>query len=84
MNHQKIVSRKRHLVKTITWRVLATTVTFLLTWAATGKLAIGATVGGLEASSKMVLYYLHERAWYHFDFGITEAAEAEEAKAAGV
>jgi len=81
MEKARVISRKRHIAKTFTWRLIATTVTFLLTWGVTGKLAVGVAVGGLEASSKMILYYLHERAWYRVGYGITEAAGEKTAEA---
>ena len=52
-----------HLAKTLTWRVLATATTMLIAFLITGSLAVGATIGGIEAVMKMVLYYGHERAW---------------------
>ena len=65
-----LVSRKRHILKTITWRIVASTDTFLLTWLVTGSPTAGLTVSGLEVITKMVLYYFHERAWYKFGLGI--------------
>ena len=68
-----MVSKKRHLLKTITWRILGTLDTFLLSWIITGSLSIGATIGGIEIITKMILYYFHERAWYKFiNFGIND------------
>lgn len=55
--------RRVHLAKTITWRIVATLTTILISFAVTGSLAIGATIGGIEAVAKMVLYYGHERTW---------------------
>jgi uncharacterized membrane protein len=78
MEHKKI-SRKRHIAKAFTWRVTATTTTFLLTWLVTGKLTAGFAVGGLEFFSKMALYYWHERAWYRFGYGVMESAGSEKA-----
>lgn len=75
MNFRKLdkdklkASRKRHVAKTISWRITATTTTFLLVWIFTGDVGIGLTVGGFEAIAKMFLYYLHERAWYRIDIG---------------
>ncbi|MGC6396798.1 MAG: DUF2061 domain-containing protein [Ilumatobacteraceae bacterium] len=57
------MSRKVSILKTLTWRFVATTTTFLIAWVVTGDLKAGATVGGIEAVSKMVLYYVHERVW---------------------
>ena len=68
-----MVSKKRHIFKTITWRILGTLDTFLLSWIITGSLSIGAAIGGIEIITKMILYYFHERAWYKFsNFGIND------------
>lgn len=73
------------LAKTITWRIVATTTTFLIAWALTGDLTAGAAIGGVEAVAKMGLYYWHERAWgaalgrrarTHLATSVTEAAAA--------
>ena len=64
------LSRKRHILKTITWRIVGTIDTILLGWAISGDVSIGLTVGGFELFTKMILYYLHERIWYKSDFGV--------------
>lgn len=63
------VSQKRHLAKTLTWRVLATATTVTLAWLVSGDPMVGLTVGGYEFFAKMLLYYLHERAWYKWGHG---------------
>ncbi|WP_179351479.1 DUF2061 domain-containing protein [Winogradskyella vidalii] len=55
---------KRHLAKTITWRLIGTLDTFLLSWLISGDMAVGAQIGVYELITKMVLYYVHERAWF--------------------
>ena len=66
-----MVSVKRHILKTITWRIIGTIDTMVLSWIITGSLKIGMAIGGVEVITKMVLYYFHERAWYRFSkFGI--------------
>ena len=66
-----MVAKKRHIVKTITWRIVGTLDTFLLSWLITGSAKIGAAIGGIEIVTKMILYYFHERAWYKLSkFGI--------------
>lgn len=66
-----IVSHKRHILKTITWRIIGTLDTMILSWIITGSLKIGMAIGGVEVITKMVLYYLHERAWYKYsNFGL--------------
>ena len=61
-----MVAKKRHIVKTITWRIVGTLDTFLLSWLITGSAKIGAAIGGIEIVTKMILYYFHERAWYSY------------------
>ena len=61
-----MISRKRHLAKAVTWRVVATTATVLIAWWVTGDWRTGLEVGGVEFFAKMLLYYLHERFWYKF------------------
>ena len=64
------VSRKRHILKTITWRVIGTLDTMLLGWIVTGSALIGLKISAIELVTKMLLYYFHERLWYRFNFGI--------------
>lgn len=63
-------SRKRHLAKTITWRMVGTIDTMILAWVISGDPMVGLKVGLAEVITKMVLYYLHERAWYRLNFGL--------------
>ena len=66
-----MVSKRRHILKTITWRIIGTLDTMILSWLITGNWKWGIAIGGVELITKMVLYYLHERAWYRFsNFGI--------------
>ena len=55
--------KKRTLVKTMTWRVIASLTTFLIAWILTGDLLIGVSIGSIEAIAKIFLYYFHERIW---------------------
>lgn len=61
----KKFSRKRHIAKTVTWRIIGTLDTILLGWFLTGELKSGMSIGATELITKMGLYYLHERAWYN-------------------
>lgn len=65
-------SRKRHVFKTITWRLLGTMDTMLLAWFISGDPFTGLKIGGAEVITKMVLYYLHERTWYKINFGLNK------------
>ena len=76
-------SRKRSLVKTVTWRVVAAFDTFALSYIVTGSFAWAGSIVGLEAFTKMILYYTHERAWGHVSWGIS-AIEVSAVQAAPV
>ena len=66
---QKVTS-KTTLYKTIVWRIIATTTTFLISGAVLehfGKIAI--IIALLELVSKFILYYAHERLWLRIPLG---------------
>ena len=69
------VSFKRHIAKTITWRVVGTIDTMLLGWLVSGDPMIGITIGSFEVVTKMVLYFIHERVWYKIGFGVKRDTE---------
>jgi uncharacterized membrane protein len=55
---------KRHIAKTISYRILSTTVGFLIMWSISGSIKIGAAFGAAELLLKPFIYFLHERFWY--------------------
>ncbi len=59
----------RSVIKTITWRFLATLTTFSLVFIFTGKFELALTVGAIEAFIKMLIYFLHERGWDRIHWG---------------
>ena len=63
---------KRSLAKTISWRVLATTDTFIISWFITGELLFAGAIASLEILTKTILYYLHERGWNKIRWGINK------------
>jgi uncharacterized membrane protein len=66
-----MVSYKRHIAKTISWRIIGTIDTIFLSGLITGSWELGLAIGGVEVITKMVLYFLHERIWYKFSkFGV--------------
>ncbi len=56
-------SHLRSFVKAVSWRVVGSLDTFLLSLLITGKLKYAVSIASAEALTKIVLYYLHERAW---------------------
>lgn len=64
MNYK--VSYKRHLAKTISYRIVSTAIGFLGMWWVTGNIKFGAAFGIAELIYKPIQYYIHERIWYKF------------------
>lgn len=65
------ISRKRHLAKAVTWRIIASITTALIAYTfGLPPKAVGA-VFLADLIIKFILYYAHERVWYtHIKFGI--------------
>lgn len=67
--HMEKESKLRSIIKAVTWRLIATGTTFLLAFfvfSGTGceeVLQKSTIVAGLELVIKLLIYYLHERAW---------------------
>lgn len=64
------VSLRRHILKTITWRIVGTIDTMIIGWLVSGDPMVGVAIGSFEVFTKMILYFLHERVWYKIDFGV--------------
>lgn len=60
---------KRTLLKTISWRVVGTLATVVISYVITGTLALAFSIGAIELVSKMALYFFHERAWNNIKWG---------------
>lgn len=68
-----MVSKKRHVAKTISYRIISTLIGFIIMWLATGSIKIGAAFGIAELVYKPIQYYIHERVWYKWiRFGLKE------------
>ena len=59
-----MVQTKRHIAKTISYRVVSTLIGFLLMWLISGSIKVGAAFGIAELVYKPIQYYIHERVWY--------------------
>ena len=57
---------KRHIAKTISYRILSTIIGVLLMWWISGSIKVGAAFGVAELLYKPIQYFLHERFWYKF------------------
>jgi adenylylsulfate kinase len=66
----------RTIVKTISWRILATLTTVSLVYIFIGDVSIALSVGGIEIFLKMLVYFIHERIWDKIKFGKKEIQPA--------
>lgn len=66
-----IVTRKRHIAKTASYRLISTLIGFVIMWAVSGSVKVGAAFGVAELVYKPIQYYIHERIWYRYiKFGL--------------
>ncbi|MCC4211924.1 DUF2061 domain-containing protein [Leeuwenhoekiella parthenopeia] len=59
----------RSIVKSISWRIVGTIDTVLISWIITGTLALAFSIGAVELVTKMALYFFHERIWNTINWG---------------
>jgi uncharacterized membrane protein len=60
------LKKKRHIAKTISYRIVSSAIGFGIMWAFTGDIKIGTAFGVAELVYKPIQYYLHERIWYRY------------------
>ena len=65
-------TKKRSILKAISWRTWATITTAIIVFIFTGQFALAITIGFLEVFAKMALYFFHERLWQKIRFGKKE------------
>jgi len=54
---------KISIIKAISWRIIGTIDTIVISYIFTGEVKVALSIGGFEVVTKMALYFLHERAW---------------------
>ena len=59
----------RSIVKSLSWRIIGTLDTVLISWLVTGALTVAFSIGAIELITKMVLYFFHERVWNAIKWG---------------
>lgn len=65
MNETKL----RSFLKAVSWRVLATTITFSIAFFITGETVIALEIGFLDLVLKLIAYFFHERIWGNIKVG---------------
>ena len=69
------ISHKRHLLKTISYRVVSSIIGFLVLWLFFG-ITVGISFSLFELLWKPLQYYFHERIWYRYiKYGVTKVED---------
>ncbi len=53
----------RSVLKAVSWRIIASATTFAIAYLVTGSASWAVGIAGIEAVTKLIVYYVHERAW---------------------
>lgn len=62
-------------MKAVSWRMIGTLDTMIVSFFISGELVIAVSIGVVELFTKMLLYYFHERAWNRAGFGRITAGD---------
>ncbi len=54
-------SKRRSILKAVSWRIFASIDTFLIVWLIRGSVSTSSWIAGIESFTKVFLYYFHER-----------------------
>ncbi|MFC3070716.1 DUF2061 domain-containing protein [Phenylobacterium soli] len=74
-------AHSRSFVKAVSWRVLGSIDTFVISYFITGKLVFAASIASVETFTKIMLFYFHEQAWARVRWGRSDQVlAAEDAK----
>lgn len=63
-------SNPRSFAKAVSWRVLGSIDTFLLSFFFTSSAKAAGAIASTEVITKIILYYGHERAWAQSSWGL--------------
>ena len=69
-------ARLRSFLKAVSWRMIGSLDTFILSLIVTGNGKYAVTIASAEALTKIGLYYVHERVWRRIAWGRLDAPAA--------
>ncbi|TVZ57265.1 putative membrane protein [Lutibacter sp. Hel_I_33_5] len=59
----------RSVAKALSWRIVGTLDTLVVSYFISGKIALAATIASVDFLTKLVLYFFHERVWNTIKWG---------------
>jgi len=69
-------AHSRSFVKAVSWRILGSIDTFVISYFVTGHLVFAASIASVESVTKIILFYFHERIWAVVPWGRPGKVEA--------
>jgi uncharacterized membrane protein len=60
---------RRSFAKAVSWRTLGSIDTFVLSFIFTSSAKLAGSIAVTEVFTKIILYYVHERAWAYWGWG---------------
>lgn len=67
--------KRRSIAKAVSWRTTGTIDTVIVSFVITGSATAAVSIGAIEVFTKILLYYVHERAWNKISFGKAKEPE---------
>ena len=62
-------SNTRSIVKTVSWRITGSSLTFLIAYLILGDLSVSGFIAFIQFTVNTILYYVHERLWNKIQWG---------------
>ncbi|MGZ6018762.1 MAG: DUF2061 domain-containing protein [Phenylobacterium sp.] len=75
-------THSRSFIKAVSWRLVGSIDTFVISYFVTGKLVFAASIASVETFTKVVLFYGHERIWAAVPWGRADKLAAAAAETA--
>ena len=69
-------AHSRSFLKAVSWRILGSIDTFVISYFVTGRLVFAASIASVETFTKICLYYFHEQAWARVPWGRADKVQA--------
>ena len=75
-------AHSRSLLKAVSWRILGSIDTFVISFLVTGHVVAAASIASVESVTKILLFYAHERAWMAVPWGKGQVVDMPEPRPA--
>ena len=72
-------AHSRSIIKAISWRILGSIDTFVISYFVTGKLVFALSIASVETVTKIIQFYGHERVWAAVSWGRADTVAAQPA-----